>query len=163
MNLLLYFFFTVSAWFHPLHVSLTSMDIRPETGEIKLVHKFFADDLKLLFFHLYEKEFGLNPGSELSATDLQMLDEYLKMRFVVSTGEDTLQWVFEKKEQDEESVWLYFRGVMKPSSGFVVTNLLLLDLFDDQTNLLIISDGIKEKGESFGYRKREATIAWGTD
>jgi hypothetical protein len=146
---------------HPVHVSYTSVDIAAETGEISMVCKFFTDDLKLLFYHFYERELPFDPGKDLTSDEADLISRHLLGSFALKEQDDkAVNFNFVKKEQNEESIWLYFRGKFDQQmpDTIALTNTLLLDLFEDQTNLLILTTGGDEKGVRFDYRTREMKI-----
>jgi Domain of unknown function (DUF6702) len=146
---------------HPVHVSYTSIDIRPGTREISLVCKFFTDDLKLLFYHYYEKELPFNPENDLSAGEVDLICRHIFGSFALKEmDEKTVDFSFVRKEQDEASIWLYFQGKFDREipDSIVLMNTLLLDVFEDQTNLVILTAGGNEKGYRFDYLTREMKI-----
>lgn len=146
---------------HPVHVSYTSIDIAAETGEISLVYKFFTDDLKLLFYHYYERELPFDPEKDLSEGEVDLISRHLFGSFALKEGDGkTVQFSFIRKEQNEESIWLYFNGKFDKEipDTIVLVNTLLLDVFEDQTNLVILTAGSGEKGVRFDYRTREMRI-----
>lgn len=149
------------ATFHPVHVSYTSVDIIMEKGEVMVTHKFYTDDLRLLFYHVYGREVLLDKDKEISPDDQATLVQYLSDAFIIKEKDDrSVKFEFMHKEQNEESVWLYFNGKLKGVNHgtIVIINTLLLDLFEDQTNLIILTSDRPEKGYRFDYRTREQVI-----
>jgi hypothetical protein len=145
---------------HPLHVSFTSIEINAEKHEASLVYKFFTDDFSLLFYHLYEKNVIPQADTEFKENELKIINKYLNGAFQLVAGRDTLLFTYVKKEQNEESVWLHYKASLsgKRIKTLMLTNKLLLDLYEDQTNLVIISDGLAEKGYTFNFRERQSEI-----
>ena len=146
---------------HPVHVSYTSIDIAEKTGEISLAYKFFTDDLKLLFYHYYERELPFDPGKDLTASEVDLISRHLFGSFALKDVDDkTVNFKFIRKERNEESIWLYFNGKFDGEipDTIVLINTLLLDVFEDQTNLVILTAGSDEKGYRFDYRTREMRI-----
>jgi hypothetical protein len=146
---------------HPVHVSYTSIDIAAETGEISLVYKFFTDDLKLLFYHYYERELPFDPEKDLTGDEVDLISRHILGSFALKEKDDkTVNLTFVRKEQNEESIWLYFRGKFDPPvpDTLALTTTLLLDVFEDQTNLVILTMDGDEKGFRFAYRTREMKI-----
>jgi len=146
---------------HPVHVSYTSIDITAETGEISLVCKFFTDDLKLLFYHYYDKELPFDPGKDLTTNEVDLISRHVLGSFALRAKDDkTVNFSFVRKEQNEESIWLYYQGKFDQQMPDTITlmNTLLLDVFEDQTNLVILNTGNNEKGFRFNYLNREMKI-----
>jgi hypothetical protein len=146
---------------HPVHVSYTSIDIDRETREINLVCKFFTDDLKVLFYHYYEKELPFDTAKGLSAGEVDLISRHIFGSFALKEGDEkSVNFRFVRKEQDEGSIWLYFQGKFDREipDTVVLMNELLLDVFEDQTNLVILTAGGNEKGYRFNYLNREMKI-----
>ena len=144
--------------FHPVHVSYTNIDISLESGEVIVVCKFYTDDLKLLFYHLYEKEIAFDPEKELAENEIKLVRDYmLGSFFVEEAGGKRVDFLYNKKEQNEESVWLYFTGKLTEDhmDSLLVGNTVLLDLFEDQKNLVIVTCSGIERGYSFDFLTTE--------
>jgi hypothetical protein len=158
MKFLVSFFLISLAALHPLHVSYTSIDISRETGEIDLVCKFFTDDLKLMFYHFYDREIRFDPEKDLTGPEKDLVNRYVfnSIECKKTDGNPVLFQMI-KKEQNEENIWIYYRGKLEGEIPDTVTimNTLLLDIFEDQINLLILTCGSMEKGYRFDYRNRE--------
>ena len=161
MNTLTVFLMLNLAALHPMHISYTNLDMNPETGEIKLVCKFYTDDLKLLFYHFYDRQLLFDPEKELPAEDIELISRYLFSSFMLKEPDGkVVNFSFMRKEQNEESLWLYFNGNFSQHNpgSILLMNTLLLDLFEDQKNLVIILCGEFERGYSFDYQSREFNI-----
>lgn len=145
---------------HPLHVAYSNVEIDQENSTIEVSHKIYIQDFTLLFVHLFEQHIEPKDESDFSEQEIRMIDGYMKERFIIITGNDTLDLNYSKKQQDEETVWLFYSGKLKKKlpAKLEISNMLLLDLFMDQTNLLILNDGSTEKGITFNWDKRQETI-----
>ena len=146
--------YTGSIRAHPLHVSLTSIAFNTGNNEVSIIYKFYTDDFSLLFYHLYEKTVNPEKDKPFAPGELTLINNYISQSFHLVSGNDTLTLDFLRKEQEDEFVWLYYTGVFdesNPQEMIVLSNKLLLDLYDDQTNLVIVTLGNVEKGFSFTY------------
>ncbi len=67
---------------------------------------------------------------------------------------------FVRKVQDEESIWLYYTCRLPSDNikSFRLTNSLLLQLFDDQTNLVIVTYKGADTGYTFNYDNWKSEI-----
>ncbi len=147
---------------HPLHVSITSVEIDLTRNEISVSHKFFTDDFSLLFFHLYEENIIPKDEIDFTESELGIIDRYISDAFRIEpeNDSDVIDFNYTGKRQNEDSVWLYFKGKI-PKGGcnsFVLTNRIMLDLYFDQTNLVIVVLEDQEKGFSFDYDFRQARV-----
>ncbi|MBN1789470.1 MAG: hypothetical protein JW830_03160 [Bacteroidales bacterium] len=157
--------FSALLQFHPLHVSFTSIDIHKEKGEAALSFKFYTEDFSLLFYHLYEKDIRPEMDRELTGDQVKIFDGYLKRAFILVSGQDTADLSYTRKDQNEEYIWLYYTisTLADLNKPVYLTNILMLDLYEDQTNLVIVTNGKNEKGYTFDYRNRREEIDIGQD
>jgi hypothetical protein len=145
---------------HPVHVSVTNLDISTEKNTILITQKMFTDDFDLLFYHLYEKNIKPVAGKDFSPGELSLVNGYMKDAFVIESGGTRLPIEFVKKDQDDESIWLYYTCSL-PSNKIrtlMLTNSILLQLFEDQTNLVIVTYRGADTGYTFNYDKWKSEI-----
>ena len=97
------------------------------------------------------------PGKDLSQAELALINGYMKDAFVVESGSTKLPLSFVRKDQDEESIWLYYTCPLPSNNikSLMLTNSLLLQLFEDQTNLVIVTYKGADTGYTFNYDKLE--------
>jgi hypothetical protein len=147
---------------HPLHVSFTSVDFNSDLHEVSVTYKFFTDDFSLLLYHVFGKEIIFKNDQELTSSDIELIDSYLSRAFVIVEQKDTLNFDFIRKEQDDQSLWFYYKAKRTRNrvGDISITNLLMLNIYDDQTNLVILSDGMAEKGYSFNLRNRSSSVSF---
>lgn len=165
MTILLTALFSALLQFHPLHVSFTSIDIPKGKEEAALSFKFYTEDFSLLFYHLYEKNIQPVMDQEFSQDQLGVINGYLTKAFSLVSGQDTAALAFVRKEQNEENIWLYYQVDLPENlqNSLILTNLLMLDLYEDQTNLVIVTHGKNEKGYTFDARNHREEIDIGQD
>jgi len=146
---------------HPLHVTISNAEINAERCEISVNHRFFTDDFELLFFHLYESVIKPETGKDFNTQENEMIESYMNNAFqLIAEGEEALKMKIVSKRQQDDILWLEFRGELSNCNqvSYKLINTIMLDLFDDQTNLVIItSDGV-DQGFEFDFREREAMI-----
>ncbi len=145
---------------HPVHVSVTNLDINTEKDSIFISQKMFTDDFELLFYHLYEKNMKPTAGRDFSQSELSLVNGYMKDAFVIEAGSRKLPLKFVKKVQEAESIWLYYTCPLPSNNinSLVLTNSLLLQLFEDQTNLVIVTYKGADSGYTFNYDKWKSEI-----
>jgi len=140
--------------FHPVHISVTSMEYNEEEKIFLVSFKVFTDDFETNI----DRKYGvnLNLGKE---DELENADEYFSRYFMESfsfivNGEELREPVFLEKKMNDIAVWLYFKY---PVSGNVeevgIKNAIMLDMFRDQSNLLIFKYNDFEKGFIFNSEK----------
>ncbi|MBN1158662.1 MAG: hypothetical protein JXA61_04715 [Bacteroidales bacterium] len=149
---------------HPLHVTITSVDINHAQGEISVSHKFFTDDFSLLFFHLYEVNIIPEDNVAFTEKELGTIEGYMSEAFVLRPDQDSIvTFEYTGKDQNEDSVWLYFKGELPEGgcSNFILTNHIMFDLYFDQTNLVIVASEDDEKGLTFDWENRIFNVELG--
>lgn len=146
--------------FHPVHVSILNAEYTAGSTSIDLSFKVFTSDLELALAHNYSVAVNLGkPTERTDATDF--INKYFSSGIFSIKVNNNYQpkLVFYKKEMREDAVWLHFRV---PLSGkvreLVITDMVLLDIYEDQTNLLIFAMNGKETGYRFTINQRDAKI-----
>ena len=148
---LLLFFLLV---FHPVHVSVTSVEYNKGEKIFLVSFKVFTDDFETII----ERKYGvsLNLGNE---EELKNADEYFSRYFresfsFIVNGEELREPVFLEKKINDIAVRLYYKY---PMSGNVekveIKNIIMLDMFMDQSNMLIFKYNDFEKGFIFNRNK----------
>ena len=145
-----------SAAVHDFHVSITKIDLNPESKKLEVMIKLFTDDLSEALNQRYGTNFMLGTASEPpNAND--RLKEYVNGQFAISVNGKPMALNYLGKQQEDDATWIYIESErVGKIKSITVSNPLLTDLFDDQTNLINVKvDGKKEgltlrKGETVG-------------
>jgi hypothetical protein len=144
--------------FHPVHVSLASLEYEESAGMFSMFVKVYSDDLEndcrlvtgnseLL---LYES--GYKPDGDI-------LQEYIKDRISITIDNKLLVGEIERIEADQEEVRINIKYIYKgDATNIIIKNRIMTDLFDDQTNLFIIRMGDWEEGIKFTTEYTEHII-----
>ena len=148
---LLLFFILV---FHPVHVSVTSMEYDKGEKIFLVSFKVFTDDFETIIERKYGVDLNLGEDNELKNTD-EYCNRYFRESFsFIINGEELAEPVFLEKKMNDIAVWLYYRY---PTSGNIekveIKNIIMLDMFRDQSNLLIFKYNDFEKGFIFDREK----------
>jgi hypothetical protein len=145
---------------HPVHVSITNLDVNYEKKTIFISQKMYTEDFSLLFYHLYEKNIKFEAGKDLSPAELAIINGYMTDALVLESGKTKLPMEFVRKEQDNESIWLYYTCPLPSNKikSLVLTNSVMLDLFEDQTNLVIVTHNGVDTGYTFNYNSWKSEI-----
>jgi hypothetical protein len=157
MTMLFSFMILSLLHFHPMHVSFTSIDMDTDKKEVTLSLKLYTSDFSLLFYHLYEVQINPEISRDFSGDQLTLINRYMDRSLILVAGKDTILYKYIRKELDDEFIWLYFKGRW-PGNGHepvILTNMLLLDLYEDQNNLVIVTRDTREQGYSFNFRTRQ--------
>jgi hypothetical protein len=146
-------------WYHPIHVSVTNMDLDPGRGTVELSVKIFADDFQDLIFHRYSVQLRLteqeNPGDKIDAVN-RYIASALQMEI---NGKPAEGLQFLESRLNEGAIWLYYKyNYGGRINSLKIRNTLMLEKFDDQTNLLIVAYNDKENGYMMDNKTTELTL-----
>jgi len=145
-----FLFISFSFLLHPVHVSLTNIEYNGTQNKYEITLKFFKDD----FNKIIEKKFNTSinlQDSSISSAEKKTVAEYINSHLKISTLKNkiTSKCVI-KKQVAEYSVWYYLQIPSKKQPQKIqITNTLMLDLYSDQTNLVIVKVGEKEWSEMY--------------
>ena len=140
--------------FHPVHVSVTSIEYNKEEEIFLVSFKVFTDDFETNIERKYGVNLNLGKENELKNAS-EYFSRYFRESFsFVVNGEELKEPVYLEKKMDDISVWLYYKY---PTSGNVeevgIKNAIMLDIFRDQSNLLIFKYNDFEEGFIFNSKK----------
>jgi hypothetical protein len=139
---------------HPLHLSITNIDFKNDSVFISM--RLFQDDFSAALIKYYEStdsSITNNPLHNNFAT------EYLNKNFILYTNSNLCPLEFLYSENDELSVWYYFKAVCTVHQKmFEIHNSLMIDFFTDQKNMVIINYQNQEDGYEFDAQRTQQTI-----
>ena len=132
---------------HPVHVTLTSVDYAPKDGLVNVFVKMYLDDF-LLDAEQYEGVFLKDNRKSKKITE-----KYINQKFVIKANNKTLKGKINNFEvikslEDEIKVYMEYKTSTKPKE-LLVRNLIMTELYEDQSNLVIIKIDNFEEGFKF--------------
>lgn len=136
---------TVAVSAHPFYVTVSQIDHNATTRALEITVKFFTDDLE----RALEQRAGSSPflGSDREApTADSELFAYVAshLEIAVDGRATTLRYV--GKEVEVDATWCYVEVLdVSPPSRVTITNRLLLDQFDTQSNIVHVKVGGVQK------------------
>jgi hypothetical protein len=150
---------TGSSWLHPVHVSVTNVDLDPVRGKVELSVKIFADDFQDLILHKYGVQLNIveqeAPGDRITAVNAYM-QEALQLVF---NGKEAADLQFVDTKLNEEAIWLFYRyehgGKIRKVD---IVNRVMLEKFSDQTNLMIVTYGDRQNGYRLDNKNTELSF-----
>jgi hypothetical protein len=152
----------LSIWifFHPVHVSLTSIDHVPGTDSLKVFVRMFYDDF-LLDYKLFDtndeivKEMTVN-----QSFPAELMNKYLNEKVNISINNKQLSGKLLNLtlEDNEISMNLLYRSDKKPKT-ISVRNEIMTGLYADQTNMTMIRIRNFEEGIKLTPEQPEQTFS----
>ena len=123
---------------HDFHTSLSELNYNPKTGSIEATIRVFTDDLEtaLTTFNQGKK---VNVEASNKQADA-IIALYLEKNWGLLTPQKTKKkYDYIGREPELDATWLYVEiPNAQQIKGFTFFNTIMLELFDDQTNLVNI-------------------------
>jgi hypothetical protein len=153
------FLFTLSANYHPIHVAILNADLIKGKPSIDLSFKVFANDLELAIAHNYSVALNLGKPNE-NPNAVTYINKYISGLFSVKINNNyQADLVFTKKVINEDAVWIYFKIPLKEAvKELDISDMVFLDIYEDQVNLMILAINGKEFGYRFNFKQRDVKI-----
>lgn len=140
---------------HPVHVSLCNIEVKED--ELTIVIKMFKDDFQLAIEH----NFGqfLDFENENLPESKKVIDEYINNALeIVLNKKDSLKLEYRDLQIGEDALWFYYSFDAPVLKRIDIKNHLLLDIYFDQTNLMIVNHKGKQNGYRFNLKNTEERI-----
>jgi hypothetical protein len=152
------FFIFGKALAHPIHVSVVNLDYSSDSNRINLSIRLFYDDFQSLINYKYNTILDFKKSVRMTSKEQQAIISYIHSSFVITDqNNNDILTEFTGWKVEDVSVWLYFCAKTEP--GFQLTqlkNVLMLELFTDQKNLVITHLQGNEQG--FEFDKRDISL-----
>lgn len=140
---------------HAIHLSITEMDFRVkgEKTEIQISHKIFIDDLEKAVRKNYSEVFKNSKPNLSTKTQHKEAEkyvyQYLKKVVDIKVNSKKEEINYIGVEFEDDVVWVY--GVVErkqensnEKEPIFIKNMILMDLFDDQRNMLYLTKEISD-------------------
>ena len=151
-------FFSLWLAFHPVHVSLMSIDYEPEGKVFNMFLKIYFDDF------LLDSGLGAEGGDKLVFKDndeftMVFLTDYVneKVRILVNGNQVKAEPVKMDLSDNELRMNFSFRSDPKVRS-ITVKNNIMTSIYNDQTNMLIVKVNDYEEGARLTALENEKTF-----
>lgn len=137
------FIFLVIASLHPLHVSVTEIEMDDKDKRLEIMMRVFMDDLEVTLRNEYK-----NPDLDIlnprGLTVDQMMESYLKKHFKIMLDTKSVVTKYLGHEQEGDAFIFYVEVAnVKKWKTINVQNSIITDTFDDQSNLVHVTVGEK--------------------
>ena len=150
----------LSVWlvFHPVHVTLTSIDHVTNTDSLKVFVRMYYDDF-LLDYSLCGLDLPSGAEQFENTFPPDLMADYLdkKINIIINNKQLTGQLLSLTLEDNEISINLLYRSDRKPRV-ITVKNKIMTELYSDQANMTIIRINNFEEGIMLTPLKTEETF-----
>lgn len=146
-----------AAFAHPIHVSVCEMAHKPESDELVITIKIFADDFQDVLEDRTGKSINLGLPGEHKKTDEYIL-EYLREKLLIDINGKPAILEFDRKEIEDIATWCYIYVRSVPEiREITIQNLVMLHWFNDQVNVVHL-DCNGKMNSTFFSRGREKDV-----
>jgi hypothetical protein len=146
---------------HPVHATVLNMQYNEAEKRFELMFRINKEDLQLAIFHNYETEAIAAADDSVKVFALEK--RYIRNMFKVAVNDTSLNdsLLFQQKVNDSSWTWVYL-NIPVPGTPRILKmeNMLMLDLFFDQANLVICSYKGKDYSWALNYEKAEFDITF---
>ena len=152
-------FISVYLSFHDFHVSVTDMEHNANNKSVEISHRLFIDDLEnaLKKFHKTEDIDTYNPSDPYKLDSL--IGEYLKAKVFVNIDGKDSKFNYLGSEVESDARWCYYEILEVESvSSVEVTNVALMDIFEDQQNIIHFKFNNKTKSYKLDRDTKSTTF-----
>jgi hypothetical protein len=144
---------------HPTHISIVNMEIDADSLKLNYSIRLFQDDLLYLITGLYHKELFHTTDTFDLALNMDKIENYFKNSLEIKTDSLILKPKLIHNKNEETEFWLFYSiNLIQLPNTLTIKNSILIDLYSDQTNLLIFSYNKKEKGLTFNSKTISQSI-----
>jgi hypothetical protein len=135
-----------------VHVSVTNFEYLSKNKSATISVKVFPDDFELAFIHNYNLRLNLGTDSIHPEWEKYTNLYFSKMFSLKVNNKFNIPLVFKNYEVKDDGIFFYFSAPMSQKiKSIQIDNGILLDVFENQTNLLILSIDGKEKGYNLNF------------
>lgn len=142
--------------FHAFHTSLTEMRYNAKSKGFEVSLRVFTDDLeKVISRDNQNKKIVIENNDKNDA----LVEQYVKKHFMLVNATNQLKAIqYVGKEKEGDATWIYLEvPVNEPIVGLKLKNDVLIDMFEDQTN--IVNVFVKDDKKSFIFNAKTKIFA----
>ena len=151
-------FFSIWFAFHPVHVTLTSIDFIPERESFRVFVRMYFDDF-LLDSKVNDEVFQIERFTGDDSVSVRFMEKYLRDKVVIKVNDKrlTARLLDMNMVDNEVSMNLEYDCGRKPKS-ITVKNLIMTGLYNDQANMVIVRIKDFEEGVKLTPELTEQTF-----
>jgi hypothetical protein len=129
----------VAPFTHPLHVSVTEIEMDEKNKRLEIMMRVFMDDLEVTLRNEYKKP-ELDISNPLGLTVDQMMEAYLNVHFKIMLDNKLVVTKYLGHEQEGDA-FIFYAEVdnVKKWTTIHVQNDIITEVFNDQSNLVHVT------------------------
>jgi hypothetical protein len=141
---------------HPVHVTVLNIEFNQVAGKMEMTFRVYKDDMELALFHNYEILSSLDTAKS-GSKPINYLSRYINEKVKIKINNKLVDsLVFVRTMWDGTNLWIYYSAKTeeKPYSIWL-KNGMMMDLYFDQSNMVICGPAGREKAFMLVYDKNE--------
>ena len=136
-----YLILLIAGWFHPLHLSISELELSTKNGNLEISHRVFIDDLEAALKERSGLTIDLSKPKD-PALAQQLVGDYLLQHFRLQINGKAVQPQYLGYEIEDEAIWAYMEvPKVRKLSTLTVQNTLFFKRFTDQINIINVKVG----------------------
>jgi hypothetical protein len=125
--------------FHPLHVSVTEIEMDHKEKRLEIMMRVFMDDLEITLREKYKAP-DLDVLNPKGRTVDQMMEEYLKAHFKIALDSKAQVIKYLGHEQEGDAFIFYIEvEKVKKWKTIQIQNDIIMEMYDDQSNIVHVT------------------------
>ena len=151
-------FFSIWFLFHPVHVTITSIDYAPELKTLKVFVRMYFDDF-LRDASLSDVDSQNRAFSNNNSSSRSVMEKYLTDKVIIKVNEKQLTGSMKEMNlvDNEISMIMEYNAVKRPKI-ITVKNQIMTGLYSDISNMIIIRVNDFEEGVKLTADNPEQTF-----
>ncbi len=139
---------------HPIHISVVNIDYISDSNLVRYSVRLFWDDFQTIVNKKYNTMLNFGKENRMTSKEQQSVQNYIKTALIIkNSANEIINPVFLGWKVEDMSIWLFFRAnTHSETDKFTIENRIMLEVFADQKNLLILRKDDEEKGFEFNQR-----------
>ena len=138
---------------HAFHTSITEMRYNPKGKTVEISLRVFSDDLeKALSANHQNQKFVF----EINDKNDPFVEQYIRKHFIITNPKNQRRnYQYIGKEKEGEAIWIYLEMPLTDSlKGSKIQNDVLMEFFDDQTNIVNIFINTDKKSYLYNVKNK---------
>lgn len=150
------FFYTLLL--HPFHVSVCDLYFNQASQSLEITHRIFLDDLENALKEVHGRKINILKIAEEPEYET-LVAAYLEEHFTIHIDGKTYDPEYLGYEVQDDAMWCYqeVSGVANLTE-VTVRNTILMELFDDQTNIVHVKKGQKTRSLRLYEKNRKGSV-----
>lgn len=143
---------------HPFFVSVVEVNHNAAEKTLEISVKIFTDDFEKTLAKKYNSKIDLTNPPDKAAMD-KLVKDYISKNLSFKADGKSMGCNYIGFEQESEAVWSYFEitGIASVKQ-LTITNSLLHDLTDKQTNIMHVTVGGTRKSHKLDYPQTQVSF-----